>query len=148
MPSMGSHRGPGRPGMNQKLEKGEMSKNWGKLLQFCRPFLPAIIIALLCAVGGTVFTIVGPDYLRKITNLIVEGLMGAIDMKQIEGICILLTCFYGGSALLSYIQGFIMTGLSMKVTYNLRRDVFDKINRLPFKYFDKTSYGRTVKRSY
>ncbi|MDF2870414.1 MAG: transporter [Anaerocolumna sp.] len=127
-------------------EKHEFSAAWGKLINYCKPYFPAIILALICAVGGTVFTLVGPDKLREMTDAITQGIMGSIDMKVVGNIALSLAAFYGASVVLSYLQGFVMATVTQRVSKSMRTDISVKINKLPLKYFDKTSYGDILSR--
>lgn len=127
-------------------EKHEFSATWGKLMTYCKSYFPAIILALICALGGTVFTLVGPDKLSEMTDVITNGILGEIDLKTVGNIALLLSAFYGTSVVLSYLQGFIMATVTQKVTKSMRADISTKINRLPLKYFDKTSHGDILSR--
>jgi ATP-binding cassette subfamily B protein len=124
----------------------DFKKTWGKLLTYCKPYLPAIIIALLLAITSTIFTLIGPNQLSKITDLIKEGLFGTMDIDAILKVCIFLAILYGSGAVLSYIQGFIMATVTQKICKSLRESISRKINRLPLKYFDSTSYGEVLSR--
>ncbi len=127
-------------------EKYSFEETWGKLLSYSKPFYPGIIIALLAAIGGSIFTILGPDKLSAMTDTITEGLLTGIDMKAIRNIAFTLVGFYGISILLSFIQSFIMANITQKMSKNMRTDISSKINRLPLKYFDSISYGDILSR--
>ena len=129
-----------------KREKYKFSETWGKLFLYCKRFLPAIIIALIFAVGGTVFTILGPDKMSDMTAVITEGFGGNMDLKLITSIALTLVAFYASSVVLSYFQGFIMATVTQKITRKMREDISTKINRLPLKYFDNTSHGDILSR--
>ena len=75
-----------------------------KLTSYLKPYMPAIVIALLCATVGAVFSIIGPDYIKDITNKIASGLMGEFDLEGVERICFILVGFYVTGAVLSYVQ--------------------------------------------
>lgn len=139
-------RNPLGSGIVIEGEKHEFSAAWGKLINYCKPYFPAIILALICAVGGTVFTLVGPDMLSEMTDAITQGIMGSIDMKLVGNIALWLSAFYGASVVLSYLQGFVMATVTQKVSKSMRTDISVKINKLPLKYFDKTSYGDILSR--
>nr|WP_307757314.1 ABC transporter transmembrane domain-containing protein [uncultured Christensenella sp.] len=146
------HKGPGiggGPGMS--VGSGEKAKNfgktWGKLIAYCKPYLPAIIIALLLACAGSVFNIIGPSKLSEITDLITAGMGGgAIDLGAITGVGLTLVALYLMGYAFNYIQGFIMATMTQKVSKGLRTDISKKINRVPLSYFDKTSYGDVLSR--
>jgi ATP-binding cassette subfamily B multidrug efflux pump len=141
-------RGPG--GMGAMGAGGEKAKDfkgtWSKLIAYCKPLLPIIIIALVCAAIGSILTLVGPNKLRDITDLITKGFMTGIDLKAVLKICVTLTVIYGCSTLLSFTQGYIMATVTQKVSKKLRSDVSAKINRLPIWYYNKTSYGDVLSR--
>ena len=141
---MGGH-GPGG-GMRIPEKPKDFKKSWGKLIAFCRPYLPAILISLICAAAGTVFTIIGPNQLRRVTDLITEGLMTQIDLEAIAKICVQLAALYGIGAFITFAQGFIMTTVTQKLSNSLRTSISTKINRLPLKYFDSTTYGNVLSR--
>ncbi|MDY3004528.1 MAG: ABC transporter ATP-binding protein [Christensenella hongkongensis] len=146
------HKGPGiggGPGMS--VGSGEKAKNfgktWGKLSAYCKPYLPAIIVALLLACVGSVFNIIGPSKLSEITDLITAGMGGgAIDLGAITGVGLTLVALYLMGYAFNYIQGFIMATMTQKVSKRLRTDISKKINRVPLSYFDKTSYGDVLSR--
>ncbi len=136
------------PRPNQVYEKNnhKFSQSFGKLIKYCKPYLPAIIVAIIFAIGGTVFTILGPDKLREMTVQIQYGLAGSMNLKLISKIAFTLLAFYLIGVVLSYFQGFIMATVTQRVTYKMRKDISTKINRLPLRYFDKTSYGDVLSR--
>ena len=145
------NRGPAMRGPHGAMpmargERRSFSSTWGRLITYCRPWMPAVIIALIFAAGGTVFTILGPDKISEMTNVITEGLFGSIDMDAVTRIAFTLVAFYASSILLSYAQSFIMATVTQKVSKNMRRDISKKINVLPLKYFDSTSYGDVLSR--
>ncbi len=110
-------------------------------------------IVVILAIASTVFSIVGPKILGGATNILADGIMSkitgtgaGIDFAAIGRIILQLIALYLISSLFMYIQGWVMTGVSMKVTYNLRNNVAKKINNLPLSYFDKTSHGEVLSR--
>lgn len=141
----GGMRGPGmgrRPAEKSKDFKG----TWMKIIRYCNRYLAVIIVALICAVGGTVLTILGPDKLSDLTKVITEGIVTGIDMDQVKSIGLTLVAFYAGSAILSFGQQFIMATVTQNVTKQLRSDISGKINRLPMSYYNKTSTGDVLSR--
>lgn len=118
----------------------------GKLVAYCRPYIPLIAAALLLSVVGTIFTIIGPSMLEDMTDHITAGLMGEIDMDAIGRIGIILAVLYGLSVIFSYLQGYIMATVTQKVSKSLRMRISQKINKLPLKYFDSTSNGDVLSR--
>lgn len=118
-----------------------------QLLNYCKRFVPFMVTAIIFAVIGTVFSIAGPSYIEKVTNLISSGILaGAINIEEVVKICILLMIFYISSALLNYIQHLIMSIITNKVSKKLRQDINVKINKVPLKYIDGTSTGDILSR--
>ena len=149
-PRRGPMGGPGggMPGEKAKDFKGSM----GKLLHYLGKYKAAMLCMLLFAAASAVFNIVGPKVLGKATTEIFQGILlkiqgqGGVDFTRIAHILIILICLYLISALFSYIQGFISTGVSTKITYRFRRDISEKINRMPLKYFESVSQGEVLSR--
>ena len=161
-----THRGPGRGMMGRPgghgpggagMMLGEKAKDFKgtfkKLLQYLGSYKWAILVVLFFAAASTVLSIFGPKILGQATTELFEGLVGTItgtgegiDFGKIGQILIFLVGLYLISAACSYIQGFIMTGVSMKVTYRLRRDIENKIHSLPFSYYDTTTNGEVLSR--
>lgn len=141
----GGMRGPGmgrRPAEKSKDFKG----TWMKIIRYCKRYLAVIVVALICAVAGTILTILGPDKLSDLTKVITEGIAIGIDMERIKSIGLTLVAFYAGSAILSFGQQFIMATVTQNVTKQLRSDISGKINRLPMAYYNKTSTGDVLSR--
>ena len=146
----------GGGGMRGAVEKPKDFKaTMQKLLQYGKKYLPAIVVALVAAVGGTMLQIVGPNKLKDLTNEIAKGLpalvdnmpvMGSIDMDAVAKIAWTLVFFYAGSMVLGYIQSFIMATVTQALSKKMRTDISQKINRLPLKYFDNTSIGNVLSR--
>ncbi|MEC1521555.1 ABC transporter ATP-binding protein [Neobacillus niacini] len=134
--------GPRGPGAKPK----DFKKTFRQLISYCKVFLPLIIIALLLAMAGAIFNIIGPEFLNQITDLITEGMMTSIDLDAVVNVAAILAFLYGLGALFNYIQGYIMATVTQRVSKNLRTDISTKINRLPLKYFDKTSTGDVLSR--
>ena len=133
---------------NVPLDKNELHPKGGlsALVRFCKPYFPAIAVALVCAVGGTIFTIIGPDKLSELTDVISAGLMGGIDMAAVTRIAVTLAIMYGLSFLLSAVQGQLMTGVTQKASRQLRESISKKVNRLPIDYYNKTTFGDILSR--
>ena len=133
---------------NVQMDKNEPHPKGGlsALVRFCKPYFPAIAVALVCAVGGTIFTIIGPDKLSELTDVISAGLMGGIDMAAVTRIAITLAIMYGLSFLLSVLQGQLMTGVTQKASRQLRESISKKVNRLPIDYYNKTTFGDILSR--
>ncbi len=147
---MGGH-GPGRgmvPGEKPKDLKGTMKK----LLGYMKAYKFQLFFVLIFAVGGTIFNIVGPKILGKATTEIFNGLVskvsgeGGMDFEKIGRILLFTLSLYVISALFSFVQGYIMTGISQKMTYRLRKEISLKINRMPMNYFDTKTHGEVLSR--
>lgn len=149
-------RGPGGPmGMGMG---GEKAKNFWNSMKMLFGYLGAykysIISMVILSILGTVFMIAGPKLMGNATTRLFEGVMAklahvqgaAIDFTYIGKIVLLLTCLYIISAIFTYFQGLLMSNVSVKVTYELRREISEKISRLPLKYFDTRSYGDILSR--
>ena len=135
---------------------GEKPKNFKgtlkKLVKYLSAYHVAIVIVMLFAVGSTVFHVVGPKILGKATTEIFNGLIGkinggaGIDFEKIGMILVFLLGLYALSAVFSYIQGFVMSGISQKVAFRMRKELSEKMNRLPMSYYDKRTYGEVLSR--
>ena len=142
--------GRGRKMSNEKAKdfKGTMKK----LMAYLSVYKIGIFFVIVFAIGSTIFNIVGPKILGKATTEIFKGLVrkvsggSGINFTKIAHIVILLLCLYLASALFSFMQGYIMTGVSQKLTYRLRKEISEKINRLPMNYFDKQTHGEVLSR--
>lgn len=143
--------GPGRgmgPGEKPKNFTGTMKK----LVFYMKPYVPQIIIILIFAIAGTVCSIVAPKILGNATTKLAEGIMakyankGSIDFDAIGSILLKLLFIYLAAAFFSYIQGWTMAGVTQKITYRLRKEIEEKINHLPFSYFDRQTHGEVLSR--
>ncbi|NMM94891.1 ABC transporter ATP-binding protein [Bifidobacterium oedipodis] len=147
-PRMGRGQGP--------VEKpADLGKALSQLLDFCRKWIPGVIVALVCGALGAVCQIVGPDKLKDITNEIAKGLpalvngkpvIGSIDMGAVSTVAWTLVALYAGYAVLNYAQSWIMATITQRNAQDLREAISLKINKLPLKYFDKVSYGDVLSR--
>ncbi len=145
------HMGGGRhmmPGEKAKDFKGTMKK----LMAYMGSYKIAILFVMLFAVGGTAFNIIGPKILGNATTEIFNGLVSrvsggdGIDFGKVGRILLSALSLYVVSAALSFIQGYIMTGISQKMTYRLRKEISEKIGRMPVKYFDTMTHGEILSR--
>ena len=142
----------GPPGMGG----GEKAKNFkgtiSKLVRYSRKYLPAVIVVMVIAVFSTVFNVVCPKVLGKATTALSEGIMrkingiGGIDFTYIGKILLFCLGLYLLSVLFNFTQGIIMTGVTQKLCYKMRKDVSEKINRMPLKYFESRTYGEVLSR--
>jgi len=147
---MGGPMGGGPMSMGSGEKAKDAKATLKKLLKYLSPYYVGLLFVLIFAIASTVFTVVGPKILGEATTVLVKGMMakitnsGSIDFTEIGRIITLLIFLYVISALFTYIQGFIMTKISNNVTYNLRKEINSKIERLPFAYFDKHNYGEVL----
>ena len=148
----GGGRGFGGPGGRGMPGMGEKPKNFkvsiGKLFKYASRYLPTLIVAMICSVIGTVTTLVVPGRLGEITNVIETALKNQmnIDINRVEQICFILIAVFVTGAALSYVQGFIMNTATQRLAKRLRTDISRKINRLPLRFFDATTYGDVLSR--
>ena len=122
------------------------AKTWKQLIQYCRKYLLPVGIAMILAMAGAICSLIGPDKLKDLTNLIGEGLLTGVDMDAVQKIALFLAGLYLISALFSYVQSYIMTTVNQSVTKRLRKDISLKINQVPLNYFNKTSFGDVLSR--
>lgn len=143
--------GPGRgmmPGEKAKDFKGTV----GKLLKYIGKFKVALIFVLLFAIGSTVFNIFGPKILGTATSELFAGLTakiagtGGIDFARLAQILLFLLGLYALASVFSFVQGWLMSGISQKMAYRMRRDISEKINRMPMKYFESRTVGEVLSR--
>ncbi len=141
-------------GMAMSTEKAKDFKGAiGNLLKYIGKYKFAVVVVIIFAVASTIFSILGPKLLGNATTLLFDGAMGeisggggGIDFSGVAQILLSLLVLYILAAVFSYIQGFIMNNVSMKVSYKLRKDISEKINRMPLSYFDTTSHGDVLSR--
>ena len=143
--------GPGRwasMGAKARDFKGTMRQ----LSAYLKPYRLTIMGGWALAIFSTVFTIIGPRVIGMVTDELVAGIgrqisgIGIVDFQRIASILLVLLSLYVFSSLSSWFQGFIMSAVSMKVTYNLRTNIYNKIHKLPFKYFDGVTHGEVLSR--
>jgi ATP-binding cassette subfamily B protein len=131
----------------------EFKKTMVKLIHYCKAYLPQVVAALIMAAFGTVLQVIGPDYLKALTDEITKGLPAllsgipnSIDMHAIEAITFTLVGLYVCAAVLNFLQGWTMATVTQKISKQMRSDISNKINRLPFRFFNKVSYGDVLSR--
>jgi ATP-binding cassette subfamily B multidrug efflux pump len=155
----GGGHGPGGIRMGEKPK--DFKKSMSKLVKYSKKYWPAMIVAIICAVGGSIATLLGPDKLKDITDTIMAPLLalqdlvkqgkmptglGQIDLNHIVDICWTLVILYISGSVLVFIQGWIMATVTQRLTNGLRREISEKINRLPLRYFDNTTFGNILSR--
>lgn len=130
-----------------KLQKGEFTKNIGKLAVFMKRYIWPIIISLIFTIGATVLSIFAPQILSDLVDVITVGIDGTlIDMSEVARFAIILIIFYVCNALCTYVSSYTMTTVSQRMCRALRSDISKKINKVPLKYFDSHPYGDTLSR--
>ena len=145
---MGRPGGPGMPVEKAKDLKGSI----GKLLAYMGRYKYTVVLVMLLAGGSTILTVLGPKVMGKATTALVEGLTnkiaktGGIDFTYIMKILLFTLLLYLGSAAFTFVQGWLMTGISQKMCYRMRKDISEKINRMPMKYFESRTYGEVLSR--
>lgn len=143
--------GPGR-GMGNVEKAKDFKGTITKLAKYLGTYKLRLLGVLLCAIASTVFNIIGPKILGNATSEIFEGLIakvggtGGINFESITRLLLFLLCLYIISAVFSLIQGWIMTAIANDVTYRLRKEISQKINRIPLKYFESRTYGEVLSR--
>ena len=145
---MGGPRGGQMPVEKAKDFKGSI----GKLFVYMKKYHAAVVVVILCAVASTLFSVIGPDILGKATTELANGLMakiqgtGGIDFTKIGQILLFVLGLYLLSTLFNFVQGWLMTGVTQKVCYRMRKDISEKIDRMPMAYFESRTYGEVLSR--
>ncbi|GAB5493331.1 MAG: ABC transporter ATP-binding protein [Phototrophicaceae bacterium] len=151
----GPRRGPGggSPMGAPVAKANDFRGTMAKLIEYLSHHRVALVAVLIFAIISTIFTIVGPKILGEATTIIFEGVIAqiqgtgvGIDFDAVRNIILLLVVLYMISAFFAYIQGYVMAGISMEVTYRMRKEIAEKINRLPLRYFDGTTHGEVLSR--
>lgn len=159
-PGMGARMGRGGPGMGgpggMMMGGGAKAKNFKgtlrRLVAYMGQYRLAVIGVWVIALASTVFSIAGPKILGKATTRLFEGVMaklsgkGEVDFRYIGTIILFTLGLYLVSAIFSYIQGWVMSGISVKITYRFRKDISEKMDRMPLRYFDGTNHGEVLSR--
>jgi ATP-binding cassette, subfamily B, multidrug efflux pump len=143
-------------GRHGPMMAGEKAKNFkstmATLVKYLKPYRYAIILTLFLSIAGTVFAIIGPKLIGDATSVLFQGAMAkmtgvpgaAIDFAYIGRTALILLGLYLASTGFNYLQGWVMSSIAMKLTYNLRKNIAEKVNRLPLKYFDKKTHGEVL----
>lgn len=124
----------------------------GKLFAYMKQYHAAVVVVILCAIASTVFSVIGPDILGKATTELSNGLLakiqgtGSIDFTKIGQILLFVLGLYLLSTLFGFVQGWLMTGVTQKVCYRMRKDISEKIDRMPMAYFESRTYGEVLSR--
>lgn len=145
---MGGPHGGMMPGEKAKNFKGAIRK----LIHYIGYYKFAVLVVMICAVCSTVFTVAGPKIMGKATTALAEGLgnkiagTGGIDFDYIAKILLITLGLYLISAVFTFVQGWLMTGVTQKLCYRMRKEISEKINRMPMRYFESCSYGEVLSR--
>ena len=134
-----------RPNM-RPIEKTDLKGALNDLSTYMRKSLGVVVLALVLAALSAVLTIIGPDQVGKIATIMSEGLLGGIDLAAIARVGILLAVIYGLSAIFGFIQHYIMASVTLKMSYRMRAELSEKINRVPQKYFNFHAQGDILSR--
>ncbi len=121
-------------------------ESWKKMIAYIRPQMAAFIIAMTCAVIGTIISLIGPKQIQRITDLITQGITTSIDLDAVTSSCVFLMILYGISWLMNFTQHFIMATVAPSISRRMRTDITNKTNRLPLRYFDSTPFGDILSR--
>lgn len=142
--------GPGRNTSMGNEKAKDFKGTMINLFHYIKKYSIGLILVIIFAIGSTIFSILGPDILGKATTEIFNGLIGkvsggpGINFAHLGNILIFLLILYVVSAILSFAQGILMTDISQKITYQLRKEISEKLHRLPMNYFDKTTHGEVL----
>lgn len=146
-------RESGRRGTEMSVEKAKDFKGAiGRIIEYIGKYKFGVLIVMIFAIGSSIFTVVGPKVLGNATSELAEGLIarvqgtGGIDFGEISGILIAALLMYGASALFNFVQGLVMSEMTQKLCYRLRKEISEKINRIPLKYFESRTYGEVLSR--
>lgn len=145
-------RGPGGRGMMPTEKAKNFKGSIGQLLKYMGRYKIAIFIVMIFAAISTVFSVAGPKVMGKATTALATGLMekiggtGGIDFSYIAKILLITLGLYAASAVFSFIQGWTMTAVTQKTCYRMRKEISEKINRMPMKYFESRTYGEVLSR--
>lgn len=117
-----------------------------QLVSYIKRYIPAIIIAIICAIAGAAASIIGPQKISDLMNIIIDGIMSGIDLDAVADVAFTLVAIYVTGAVLTYVQQFIMATVTQYTTRRLRNDIDNKLSRLPLCFFDRTSKGDILSR--
>lgn len=124
----------------------DFNKAWSRLFGYIRRYRVPMVVAVIMACIGSVLTLAGPNLISDMTDLIKDGLLGPMDIDAVVSVAMLLVVIYAVSSILTFVQQYIMTTISQRTSYNFREDLSQKINRLPLRYFDRTTTGDVMSR--
>ena len=145
-----------RPMRKNRMQAGEKPKDFkksmGKMIRYIGSYKFAVLLVMIFAIGSTIFNVIGPKILGKATTEVFQGLAakiagtGSIDFTRIGRILLFLLGLYALSAFLGFLQSYLMSGITQKVTFRMRKELSEKINRMPLGYFESRTYGEVLSR--
>ena len=145
-----------RPMHKNRMQAGEKPKDFkksmGKMIRYIGSYKFAVLLVMIFAIGRTIFNVIGPKILGKATTEVFQGLAakiagtGSIDFTRIGRILLFLLGLYALSAFLGFLQSYLMSGITQKVTFRMRKELSEKINRMPLGYFESRTYGEVLSR--
>lgn len=145
-----------RPMHKNRMQAGEKPKDFkksmGKMIRYIGSYKFAVLLVMIFAIGSTIFNVIGPKILGKATTEVFQGLAakiagtGSIDFTRISRILLFLLGLYALSAFLGFLQSYLMSGITQKVTFRMRKELSEKINRMPLGYFESRTYGEVLSR--
>lgn len=139
-------KGPGGPRGVVTEKSDNFGSAWKRMLEYAKPQLPATVVAMTCAVIGTIISLIGPKQIQKITDLITQGIQGSIDLDAVTATCTFLIILYAVSWVMNFTQHFIMATVAPTISRRMRTDITNKTNRMPLRYFDSTPFGDILSR--
>ena len=140
----GKKRGPGAGRIVEKPK--DFKGTFIKLFKYLKKFLPFMILSLVLSFVSSILAVVGPDVIKDLTAVIEAGILTGIDMEAVKDVAVLLIIIYGISAVFQYLQSLVMAVMTQRMSKKIRKDISEKINIMPLKYFDSTTYGDVLSR--
>ena len=140
----GRKRGPGAGRIVEKPK--DFRGTFIKLFKYLKKFLPFMVLSLLLSFISSILAVVGPDVIKDLTAVIEEGILTGVDMEAVKDVAILLIIIYGISVVFQYFQSLVMATMTQKMSKKIRKDISEKINIMPLKYFDSTTFGDVLSR--
>lgn len=140
----GRKRGPGAGRIVEKPK--DFKGTFVKLFKYLKAFLPFMVLSLILSFISSVLAVIGPDVIKDLTAVIENGILTGIDMEAVKNVAILLIIIYGISVVFQYLQSLVMATMTQKMSKKIRKDISEKINIMPLKYFDSTTFGDVLSR--
>lgn len=140
----GRKRGPGAGRIVEKPK--DFKGTFIKLFKYLKKFLPFMILSLVLSFTSSILAVIGPDVIKDLTAVIEAGILTGIDMEAVKDVAILLIIIYGISVVFQYFQSLVMATMTQRMSKKIRKDISEKINIMPLKYFDSTTFGDVLSR--